>query len=129
MKGRLKILHKELGLTQSGFWEKIGMSDVAISHMESGRTANNQNVNLVCLTFCVSESWLRNGEGEMFLLSKGKVQGEDELIEIYRDLLDPNREVVLNTAKSLFKAQEALQPEHTPTALTVSREPLPGWRL
>jgi transcriptional regulator with XRE-family HTH domain len=113
MKGRLKILRKELGLTQSEFGKRIGMSDTAISHMESGRTAiNAQNINLICLTFNVSANWLQTGEGEIFL-SEGRVQGEDELIEIYRDLLYPNREVVLNTAKSLLKAQEALQPEYT----------------
>jgi transcriptional regulator with XRE-family HTH domain len=113
MNRRLKILRKELGLTQSEFGKKIGMSDTAISHMEAGRTAiNAQNVNLICLTFNISEDWLRTGEGEIFP-SERSVHGEDELIEIYRELLDPNRGVVLSTAKGLLKAQEALQSAYT----------------
>ena len=66
MKDRLKQLRKHLELTQSEFGKKIGLSDVAISYMESGRTAiNDQNMNLICLTFGVNKDWFRFGKGEM----------------------------------------------------------------
>jgi len=67
MKERLKELRKRLGLTQGEFGERLGVSDVAISYMESGKTAiNRKNLYLICATFDVNEDWLRDGTGEIF---------------------------------------------------------------
>ena len=80
MNNRLKQLRKSLDLTQQEFADKIGSTQNLITNYESGRrNPSNSVINNICKTFNVSETWLRTGEGEMFLET-----GEDELREIAR---------------------------------------------
>ncbi|MDR0556696.1 MAG: helix-turn-helix transcriptional regulator, partial [Treponema sp.] len=103
MKTRLKQLRKTLNLTQGEFGKKIGMSDVAISYMESGRTAiNAQNVNLVCLTFGVSEQWLRSGEGEMFVDDDPALA---DILETFRKLSPFSQDVIITLAHTLLEKE------------------------
>ena len=77
---RLKQLRKSLDLTQQEFADRIGSTQNLITNYESGRrNPSNSVINNICKTFNVSETWLRTGEGEMFLKT-----GEDELREIAR---------------------------------------------
>lgn len=76
MKDRLKKLRLELGLSGEKFGENLGVSKMAISKMENGRTnITEQSIKLICSTYNVNEEWLRNGTGEMF------VESSDSLIE------------------------------------------------
>ena len=64
---RIKSLRKCLSMNQNEFGSKIGLSQRAVSWMEKeGNTVIPQNIKIICDTFNVSESWLLNGEGEMF---------------------------------------------------------------
>ena len=68
---RLKKLRKALDLTQQEFSDKLKVSRSNIATYEVGK--NNPAdavINLICLEFNVSETWLRTGEGEMFLPSQ-----------------------------------------------------------
>ena len=68
MKDRLKRLRKDLDLTQKEFAEKIGSSQNVLANYEIGRRNPSSSViNNICKTFGVSEEWLRNGTGEMFI--------------------------------------------------------------
>lgn len=68
MKDRLKILRKTLKLTQEEFAAKIGIKRNSYANYEIGR---NKPIDAVVFSICreygVSETWLRTGEGEMFL--------------------------------------------------------------
>ena len=65
---RIRQVRKTLGMTQEKFGEKIGMKKSSLSTTESGINAvSNQLRAAVCREFNVNESWLRTGEGEMFL--------------------------------------------------------------
>lgn len=76
MKDRLKKLRLELGLSGEKFGENLGLTKMAISKMENGRTnITEQTIKLICSTYNVNEDWLRNGSGEMF------VESSDSLIE------------------------------------------------
>lgn len=68
MNKRIKELRKALGLTQREFADRIGIKRGAISNYEIGRNAPVDSVvSLICREFNVSEDWLRNGNGDMFL--------------------------------------------------------------
>ena len=75
---RIKKLRKALNLTQAEFASRIGSVQNTITGYETGRRVpSNQVISLICREFNVDETWLRTGEGEMFL-SRPK----DELDEI-----------------------------------------------
>ena len=64
---RIKLLIKELGLTQNEFGEKIGLKKSAISQIENGSTSSNPRiVQLICTAFNISEKWLTEGKGDMY---------------------------------------------------------------
>ena len=82
MKERLKKLRKELDLTQQEFADRIGISRGNIATYETRDGSPGSSViNLICREFNVSETWLRTGEGEMFLPSPNGVL--DELVQKY----------------------------------------------
>lgn len=72
MNDRIKKLRKALDLTQQEFADRIGMKQNTIATYEMGRaTPSDPTINNICKEFNVSETWLRTGEGDMFVpLSK-----------------------------------------------------------
>ncbi|MDR3114441.1 MAG: helix-turn-helix domain-containing protein [Treponema sp.] len=104
MKSRLTTLRKTLELTKSKFAERLGLTYPAISLIESGKNAlTDQNINLICLTFKVNETWLRTGRGSMF---NQAVPGEEELLDIFRKLSPPIRQSILKITQDLLEAQK-----------------------
>lgn len=84
MNERIKKLRKALDLTQQKFADRIGIKGNAISQYESGRNEPiDAVISLICREFNVSETWLRTGDGEMFV--QKKPQPLDELLA---ELLD-----------------------------------------
>lgn len=68
MNDRIKKLRKTLGLTQQEFADKIGSVQNTITGYETGRRVpSNQVIALIAREFNVNETWLRTGEGEMFV--------------------------------------------------------------
>jgi transcriptional regulator with XRE-family HTH domain len=104
MGNRLTELRETLELTKSKFAEKMGLTYPAISLIESGKNAlTSQNINLICLTFKVNETWLRTGNGPMF---NKEVPGEWELLDIFRKLSPSMRKSILKITQDLLEAQE-----------------------
>lgn len=67
MNERIKELRKKLGLNQTEFGKRIGLSQNSISYMEkTPGDSSEQTIKMICHEFGVSEQWLRTGEGEMF---------------------------------------------------------------
>ena len=64
---RIRILRKELDLTQQMFADRIGMKRNSIAQIEMGRNTSEQTIVSICREFNVSEDWLRDGIGDMFL--------------------------------------------------------------
>ena len=82
MNERLKKLRKALDLTQQEFADRIGAKRNTIATYEIGRnTPLDAVIASICREFNVSETWLRTGEGEMFLPSPNGVL--DELVQKY----------------------------------------------
>ena len=68
MHERIKELRKALGLTQQKFADGMGVKQNTIAQYESGRNAPiDAVITLICRTYGVNETWLRTGEGEMFV--------------------------------------------------------------
>ena len=105
MKTRLRKLRKELHLNQKDFGAKLGISDTAISKLETGENnLTEQNINLICMLFNVNEKWLRNGIEPMFNKSNNVIL--DSLKKKYTlDNLDLNIiETYLNLEPTQRKA-------------------------
>ena len=71
-----------MGLTQQEFADRIGINrgNIATYETRDGNPGNSV-INLICREFNVSETWLRTGEGEMFVPSPNGVL--DELVQKY----------------------------------------------
>lgn len=89
MKDRLKLLRKELGLTQQAFADKLNVTRANIAGYETGsRNPSDAVISLICKQFNVSEQWLRTGEGEM-LPPQARI---DEIASISADLFNSEPE-------------------------------------
>ena len=66
---RVRFLRKEqLHLTQEALGEPLGLTRANIANIEAGRVAVTERVILaLCEKFNVNETWLRTGEGEIFI--------------------------------------------------------------
>ena len=90
---RVKLLRKELGLSQEAFGNKIGSTRDAIAAYERGVTIKEPIVKLICRTFNVDYFWLTEGTGEMFEKIK-KESPLDMLSEDY-DINEVDKLVIL----------------------------------
>ncbi len=126
-------MRKELGLTQWEFGERIGVKPNTIATYEIGRNEPiSAVISLICREFNVSETWLRTGEGEMFLESPDTAMGQlakelglDEFMQSvvseYLKLNEEQRTVVRNFVYKIAEQPlkgldvQALAPAHTPT--------------
>ena len=109
---RLKHLRKDtLKMSQAAFGAKLGVNRDVINNIEGNRLAKPEQklslFKLICSEFNVSEDWLLNGNGEMF------VSNEAEYSTLIEQALSGENEFVKNVFKTfaLFdtKDWEALQ--------------------
>lgn len=65
---RLKLLRKELKMTQTDFGERLGVKGNTITNYETGnRSLSEQTIRSICREFNVNKSWLLEGTGTMFV--------------------------------------------------------------
>ena len=68
MKDQFCKLRQDTGLTQQEFAEKIGLTRNFVWMLEKGeRISSDRTIADICRVFNVNETWLRTGEGEMFV--------------------------------------------------------------
>lgn len=117
MKDRIKAIRKATGLTQSEFGIRIGVKGNTIGNYEIGlRSPSDAVIMSICREFNVSETWLRTGEGEMFVtLSRdqkisefiGNILGDEKadfqrkLVGILAELSEDEWEVLRDIACKL----------------------------
>lgn len=103
---RIKKLRKSLELTQQEFSNRIGCSRNLVANYEIGnRNPSSSVINNICKTFNVSESWLRTGEGDMFIQQKP----EDELASAVERLITGES---ADFKRRLVLALSSLKDEH-----------------
>lgn len=84
MQDRIRLVRKALGLTQTEFGERLGIKGNTVTGYESGiRTPSDAMLISICREFNVNETWLRTGEGDMFL----QRSRDEELAAFFGDAL------------------------------------------
>lgn len=64
---RIKTLRQTLGMSQTDFGRKIGVTRSVLSNLDLGiTTLRDPLLSLVCSVFNVRREWLETGSGEMF---------------------------------------------------------------
>lgn len=76
---RIRQLRKTQKLTTTEFGKRLGISNAAVSKVESGVNAVSTHLRTgICREFGVREEWLREGRGEMY---EKKPEAQNELIQ------------------------------------------------
>ena len=84
MHSRIKIIRTKNDMTQDEFGKRIGSARNTIANYETGnRVPSNAVITSICREFNVNETWLRTGEGEMFL----PVERETDIARLTMQLL------------------------------------------
>ncbi|MFA5307644.1 MAG: helix-turn-helix transcriptional regulator [Candidatus Babeliales bacterium] len=101
--GRIKAARKALKLTQIEFAEGLRIKQSSLSYLESSKSESisDRNIALICKEYNVNESWLRTGEGEMFVSEKDLVKVMSRAIETLDE-----------TDKKIIREYLKLSPEH-----------------
>lgn len=105
MNERIKLLRKDLGLTQRDFAEHLGVSRDTIANIEGERIdVKDIFVLSVCRAFNVNEVWLRTGKGEMF----EEMTDQQKIMKYTAMLLNDKDSAVANAIQSLILTYEQL---------------------
>lgn len=81
---RVKEIRKNLGMTMEKFGERLGVGKTAISNIENNnRNLTDQMAISICREFNVNETWLRTGEGDIFI----KKTRNQEITDFLGDLI------------------------------------------
>ena len=68
MNERIKEIRKHFNLSQKAFAESLGISDAAVSKIESGINNPAENtIRLICATYNVNYLWIVEGRGDMLI--------------------------------------------------------------
>jgi transcriptional regulator with XRE-family HTH domain len=112
MKNRLKLLRKKLGLTQAKFASGIDMAQNSYSQIESGNTIlTDKNITLICLTYGVNETWLRDGIGDMFDEEALLSDWEKHLLELFGKLSPTAQKLLIGYAEKMILDEKILREE------------------
>ncbi len=104
MNERIKKLRRTLDLTQQEFADRIGSKRNTVAKYESGDNSPSAAVvSLICRTFDVNETWLRTGEGEMFV-EKSRM---DTIAEFAADLYNTDMKFKRDLIEVLAKLDES----------------------
>lgn len=114
---RVKTLRKELGLTLEKFANPIGIHRGSLSAIENDKSGvSNRTLLAICREYGVSEEWLRDGDGEMFVpvtrnekiaRFAGELMKDEtpdfrrQLVEILADLNDEQWDALADFAEKL----------------------------
>lgn len=114
---RVKALRKELGLTLEKFANPIGIHRGSLSAIENDKSGvSDRTLLAICREYGVSEEWLRDGVGEMFVpvtrnekiaRFAGELMKDEtpdfrrQLVEILADLNDEQWDALADFAEKL----------------------------
>ncbi len=114
---RIRLIRKQAGLNQTEFGAKIGLKQTAIGLYENDqRGVADRTILLICEKFGINETWLRTGNGEMFveddntlLAQLSKQYNLDDFsrrfIETYIKLPEAQRKAVTDFAYAVFASE------------------------
>lgn len=98
-KDAIKVLRKELHLTQTEFGDRLAVSRSVVSNWEYGIVEpSDMAIRHMCNTFHISERWLRTGEGDMYEQDAHTIL--DQLADEYR--LGPAGRMIVQAALKMY---------------------------
>ncbi len=113
--GRISAVIKAVGMTKTAFAVKLNLSQQHVSNICIGRKfPSDRTISDICRIFNVNETWLRHGEGEMFIQSDDSIlerlsseykltKREQTIISSFLGLPDTDREVIVRYIEDLAK--------------------------
>lgn len=113
MKNKIRQIRNALGLNQSEFGEKLGVSRSVIVNAELGRAnINDLFVNHLIEVYNVNPEWFKTGNGDMFLKSSSSLIDllakehnlsalDRSILESFLDLSPDQRQAVITIIKGL----------------------------
>lgn len=118
---RIKLLRKELKMSQSEFGQRIGLKQAAVGLYENGhRSVSDQSITLISQAFNVRTEWLRTGEGPRdvptlsALLDSTDMDEDDRtIIKMYLSLSPDKRTFLKEYIIKLANELRPLQPYTT----------------
>lgn len=101
---RVKQLRQSLNLSQAKFAKALSISNGYIAGIElEHNKVNDRLVKLICFTYNVRESWLKNGEGSIF------EEPPDQLVELasttFKELNPTYQKYILKQIDQLLEIQ------------------------
>lgn len=122
---RIKLVRKDINLTQREFAERIGVKQNTIATYETGATVpSERTLNDICREFKVNMEWLKFGAGEMHRQTSrseeiAKYVAEiltDEDAEFQRRIISAMSQIPAGAWPGIAKFVQALvdAPENTP---------------
>jgi len=92
---RVVKIRKKMGCTQKKFAEPLKISCSFQGEIETNhRRVNDRLMKMICLTYGVSEIWLKTGQGEMFDL--GKDPRLERIVRNFNKLDQPLQDYVMD---------------------------------
>ncbi|MDR1452171.1 MAG: helix-turn-helix domain-containing protein [Helicobacteraceae bacterium] len=109
---RITALRRHLGLNQTKFAQKIGVTSQHVSMFEAGKANFSETtINLICLTFGVNEEWLREGKGEMMDDEALLSERERRLLGFFRRLSPKAQMMIIEYTEKLLSDEQTLRGE------------------
>ncbi|CAM2078620.1 MAG: Antitoxin PezA [uncultured Clostridium sp.] len=103
MKNRIKLLRKDLKLTQKEFGKNLTLSCSQIACYENGnRNLTERTMNDICRIFNVNKDWLKYGIGNMYV----DLNKEDEIKNIINEFIDDNNSIKKDILNALLKVHD-----------------------
>jgi len=105
--GRIRGIRSALGLSQKKFSSIVALSNGYIARVETGHiTVNERLIKLICSSFNVNESWLRYGEGDMFMESLPEDKRFRNLVNMVRGLPPKYQDFLFDMLDMLLKLKD-----------------------
>ncbi len=122
MQDRLRFVRKELGLTQKGFAEKLGVTQAALNELEHGRSGlTKSRISQICHIFNINREWLEAGRGPIFL--EGKTPDEEDAAVFTRVLKRLVKGLSKEDQRVVVEAAESLLREISPSSFSAPKQP------
>lgn len=88
---RVRQIRDDQKMTQEEFANRIGIKRPSVASIETNvREPSNPVVTMICREFNVNETWLRTGEGEMYIQRSKK----EQIAELFRQVSQDDDESV-----------------------------------
>lgn len=106
---RIGCLRKELKMSRRVFGEKLGVSESVIVNIEYDRLKRPEQkeslYKLICKEYRVNETWLRTGEGEMFVPLSRDEQIEEFIGDMLREESNSFKKRLISALAKLSEAE------------------------